>query len=853
LKKLEKVILIPLMLLTSLFIVPAVPYAHAAGQVCLADPATTGCPALPPTFDAAPGSILNVAVRASGVDALNGFDIQVVSDPTILTGVSADLTGSVIPFSALVICINGVLKTGSSCAPTDADGVVHLAAVNTAGLTTVAPTNGLLFTAVFKVLAGSTGTPISFNTGCSGTSVSGVCLTIANGVPGSGPIPVSIQEATFVHGPDYGLSVTPSTTTVAPGFNANYVLTLTSQGGFTDTIGLAAVSAMGATPPSFDCNSGNPIGGINFPPLNVSVSVSSLVVPSGGSATATITAGVAPQPFVGCDVNGNNLNLFPAYVITVTGTSSAAVSHSANVVAQDTAQDFSISASPMNGLVVPIGGSRTSTLTLTSIAAFADTVSFSSVTNINGPTTAVSPASVTLTAFGTATATLTITVPSTADFAAYDTTVTATSSAATGVTHTVDVTYVISGTDFNLAAVPDHIVTLATLSGSSNIKISSPGTFAGPLTYSATVIPTGTNTPANCSPCSTILGTSFAPATGSVTAGGLTITDLTIATTANSALGNYTIVVSVTSGSITHRVFVTLALGDFGLSLSNTALTAIPGTLPSTKNAACLLNTSCSVLTVTALGGFGNTNYIVGQNGISFLGATNPQVTKVPQLPGAPKLRLVQVYFTNGTLVPQTIVFIKGVRTCSDCGVFGPIAWVPSRQVFPDATIGLVAKTRVNVQVTAATPAGDYIVSITGIGGPILHTITANVHVPEKPQFTQFVPFHKLSLSGSQGTLTTKGGVINVDTQTTLYIRIQVSGVDSTGTKTFTATSAVIQLLPGQTVNNIPYTALFGPQTLGTTYTYTGSISYGLSATSLTATSSGGTAIGNTGTLFVVA
>ena len=859
LKKLGKLIVIPLILLASLLAVPGIQYAHAAGEVCLAASTDTTCPAFPPAFDQAPGALLHVAVRVSGADALNAFDIQVVSDPTILTGVSADLTGSVIPFSALVVCINGILQTGSSCAPQDGAGSVHLAAVNTAGATTTAPTNGLLFTAVFKVLAGTPGVPISFNTGCSGTSVSpDVCVTLASGTPGAPPITVVTQEATFSHGPDYGFAVSPATTTVAPGSSFTYTITLTSQQGFTDTIALAAVSDVGALPPSFDSN-GNAIGSLTVPPVSITLSTPSLLLPADGTATATFTAGPAPGGFdhcndlgIGCDVNGNPQVLFPTFGIAVSGTSSAGVSHGTNVQLVDTPQDFTISASPANGIVVQIGGSRTSTLTLTSVSGFVGTVTFSTAMNIPGPTSSVG-SSVTLAAYGTGTATLTINVPTTADFAAYDTTVTATETSS-GIVHTVDVTFVIFGNDFNLAASPDHVVTLSTLSLSSEIKISSPTTFAGPLSYSAQVIPTGTNTPANCSPnCSTVLSASFAPATGSVTAGGLTITTMTVPTTANSALGNYTIIVSVTSGTITHRVFVFLVLGDFSIALSNTAMTAIPGTTRSGTNSACALNSACSIIIATSLGGFLNTNYIAGQNGISFFGATNPERTKVPQLPGAPSLRLVQVFFTNGTRVPQTIVFIHGIRTCADCGVFGPIASVPVRQIFPDATIPLIARTRLSVQVTAATPAGDYIVSVTGIGGPILHTVTAMVHVPQKPQFTQFVPFHKFSISGSNGQLTTKGGVINNDAQTTLFVQITVVGVDSTGTKSFTATSAVIQLAPGQTVNNIPYTALFGPQTVGTTYTYTGTISYGLTATSLTASSPGSATQTTSGTLFVIA
>jgi len=302
------------------------------------------------------------------------------------------------------------------------------------------------------------------------------------------------------------------------------------------------------------------------------------------------------------------------------------------------------------------------------------------------------------------------------------------------------------------------------------------------------------------------------------------ISTVSVETTANSALGNYTVIISVTSGSITHRVFFTIALGDFSLSLNPTALTVIPGTAATSK------------ITSASLGGFAATNFIIGQNGIAFLGATNPENTVVPQLPGSPKLRLVQVYFPNGTRVPQTIIFPNGVRTCADCGVYGPIASVPVRQIFPDPFVG-PKSTTLTVRVTPQTPAGDYIVSVTGVGGPITHTRTATVHVPAVPQFIQFVPVHKVSLSRDNGIYTSKAGITNFDTATTLFVSIQVIGIDSTGTKTFTATSIVVQLLPGQSISNLAFSAALPASTLGTRYSYSAMIQYGLTATALTASS----------------
>src|SRR5207249_11287178 len=126
--------------------------------------------------------------------------------------------------------------------------------------------------------------------------------------------------------------------------------------------------------------------------------------------------------------------------------------------------------------------------------------------------------------------------------------------------NTVAVTSVITRTDFNLAAIADDIITVASLSASSGIKASSATTSAGPLAFTATVIPTGTNTPAHSSPCSTVLVTRFDPATATLTAGGVVFSTLSVETTANSALGNYTVVISVTIGRITIYDFFTISI-----------------------------------------------------------------------------------------------------------------------------------------------------------------------------------------------------------------------------------------------------------------------------------------------------
>src|SRR5437879_9369313 len=181
--------------------------AHAAtGEVCLADPSTatgspTPCPSPAPVFAVPVGQEIRVGVFIQGSDALNGFDIILVADHTVLAPLSVDLIGTIVPGSTTIVleCIQGILKAGSVCAPTDNIDTLHLVLTAGLGKNTTSPTTGLLFTAVYNITCTTTSgsVPLSFQTGFgSSTSVSGgVCITIANG--SITPDPETSQGSTF--------------------------------------------------------------------------------------------------------------------------------------------------------------------------------------------------------------------------------------------------------------------------------------------------------------------------------------------------------------------------------------------------------------------------------------------------------------------------------------------------------------------------------------------------------------------------------------------------------------------------------------------------------------------------------
>jgi len=206
--------LVPLLLLGIFLGIPSVvPPAHAAGTVCFNDPASfsTSAPCAPagtalngPAPSAAltnaipAGSVMGtnqirVGVYLSGPDLINGFDITVLADRTVLRPAAVDFSNTILasPTSIVVECLDGALVTGPTCLSSDVPGTIHLSLSGAAGVLSTAST-GLLFTAVYNITGRtpSSGQIIQFQTGCgsvgSPTSDPPICVTITN--DGSGPV-----------------------------------------------------------------------------------------------------------------------------------------------------------------------------------------------------------------------------------------------------------------------------------------------------------------------------------------------------------------------------------------------------------------------------------------------------------------------------------------------------------------------------------------------------------------------------------------------------------------------------------------------------------------------------------------
>src|SRR6266699_1122325 len=137
--------IIPAILLIAVLAgVSSIQIVHAApvGLVCLNDgsvaaaPPANPCPcaASPITFDGPFPSTpqtsptqIRVGVYINGSDALNGFDVTLLTNHLFLTPAGFDLSGTALPIPTTTIleCRQNVLIQGSVCAPTDNIDTFH--------------------------------------------------------------------------------------------------------------------------------------------------------------------------------------------------------------------------------------------------------------------------------------------------------------------------------------------------------------------------------------------------------------------------------------------------------------------------------------------------------------------------------------------------------------------------------------------------------------------------------------------------------------------------------------------------------------------------------------------------------
>lgn len=330
--------------------------AHAdglVGIVCIiSTTATNGCPNAQPVITApSPTSHILVSVFINVSSALNGFDITLLSGNTSVLVPQGVVAGTLLSNPQEVVkCIGGVNKLGSGgCPSTDTAATIHYAV---SGGITGAPANGLLFQANFTVVSNTYNTPVTFQTGCTNTSVSGgVCVTIGSG--STTPNTETVQTAKVSNRPYFDIIPDHRSLTVSKGDipNVSATVDVASVNGFSGTVNLAgSVSLNGSPSPP----------GVIFALVPNSVVIAPMA-DSLAELNVTVLASASP---------GN-------YTLTITGTSPSlplnAPANAVTVALVVPLPDFVISFSPP-AISFNVTATGKTNITITSIGNFAGNV-----------------------------------------------------------------------------------------------------------------------------------------------------------------------------------------------------------------------------------------------------------------------------------------------------------------------------------------------------------------------------------------------------------------------------------------------------------------------------------------------
>jgi hypothetical protein len=203
------------------------------------------------------------------------------------------------------------------------------------------------------------------------------------------------------------------------------------------------------------------------------------------------------------------------------------------------------------------GSSATSVVTLTSIAGFNGTVSLSASVTPSGPTASLNPSSVNLPKSGSANSTLMVSASSTVTPGPYTVSITGSGN---GLVKQIIVAVTV-GPDFSLSAKPASVSVQAGSLATTTITVRSIANFAGTVTLSASVVPSG--------PSAT-----FNPASVSLAPGGLANSTLTV-TSANPGL--FTVTIPGTSGSLRHTATVIAVVKGYLISANSATLSLAAG------------------------------------------------------------------------------------------------------------------------------------------------------------------------------------------------------------------------------------------------------------------------------------
>jgi hypothetical protein len=298
--------------------------------------------------------------------------------------------------------------------------------------------------------------------------------------------------------PSFTLAATPASRTVTVGAKATYTVSTTAVNGFSGVVSLSL--------------SGLPSG--------ATAAFSPTTITGAGSSTLTITTTTSLAA--------------GSYPLTITGTSGSLTATASITLVADV-PNFSISATPASQTIAA-GGNTTYTVSTKVSNGFDGVVSLEASGLPAGASANFSPTSIT----GAGSSTLTVDSTTSIKAGTYTLTITGTSGS---LTHTTTVKLVVSGADFSLAATPESQGVAAGTNAVYTVSTTALGGFTGSVALSLEGLPAATSA-------------GFVPASIS----GAGSSTLTITTSTTTPVGNYTLTVTGTSGSLTHTATIVLTV-----------------------------------------------------------------------------------------------------------------------------------------------------------------------------------------------------------------------------------------------------------------------------------------------------
>jgi uncharacterized membrane protein len=396
--------------------------------------------------------------------------------------------------------------------------------------------------------------------------------------------------------------------------------------------------------------------------------------------------------------------------------------------------DFSVSVTPATQSAA-VGASASFTTAVTALNGFSSSVDLTISGLPVGAGATFTPASIP----GSGSASLSISSSSSTPPGSYPLVVTGTSGA---LSHTANLT--LNVTDFSVSATPATQSTIVGASAAFTATVSALSGFSGAVGLSVSGLPVGA-------------GATFTPA--SINGSGSA--SLSISTSSSTPPGSYLLVITGTSGALSHTANLTLNVTDFSVSATPAAQSAVAGaSVPFTATVTALNGFTGSVgLTVSGLPAGASASFspaTIANAGSSTLTVTTAAATAAASYPlvvtatsgaasrttgitltvtNAPEFTISVTPFAQPVVTGSSgtaTVTISALNGFTDTVGFGVTGLPAGAGVnFNPTTVAGNGSAVMTVTTLAGTPAGSYPLTVTATSGTLSHSANLTLTVTD--------------------------------------------------------------------------------------------------------------------------